>query len=157
MRRLKSLKTPKDLTLGVNGLPIEAFGQQQDIRYNKYVGCRHYSPLIASIAETGDMVGGLLRQGDAGNTEQAETWIPHIKDSTGVQAEVRFDARFTDNKMLKALEKEGIEFVGRIKNNPILQQLAALILRRPPGRPPHHLREWCHDLRYQRWELDTRT
>lgn len=106
MRRLKSLKTPKDLTLGVNGLPIEAFGQQQDIRYNKYVGCRHYSPLIASIAETGDMVGGLLRQGDAGNTEQAETWIPHIKDSTGVQAEVRFDARFTDNKMLKALEKE---------------------------------------------------
>lgn len=56
MWRLKSLKMPKDLTLDVDGLPIEVFGQQQGSRYNKYVGCRHYSPLIASIAETGDMV-----------------------------------------------------------------------------------------------------
>lgn len=162
MWRLKLLKMPKDLTLDVDGLPIEVFGQQQGSRYNKYVGCRHYSPLIASIAETGDMVGGLLRQGDAGNAEQADTWIPHlikrIKDSTGVQAKVRFDAGFTSDPTLKALEKENIKYVGRIKSNAVLQRLAEPYLRRPSGRPPNHLREWCHDLRYQAgsWEDERR-
>ena len=122
--RPKSLKTPKDLTLDVDGLPIEVFGQQQGSCYNKYVGCRHCSLLIASIAESGDMAGGLLRQDDAGNAEQADSWIPHlikrIKDSTEVQVKVRFDAEFTGDPKLKALEKEGIEYVGRIKNNPVL-------------------------------------
>jgi len=151
--RLNSLKTPKNLILDVDGLPIEVFGQQQGSRHNKYVGYRHYSPLIASIAETGDMVGGLLREGNAGNAEQTDTWIPHlvrrIKDGTGVQAKVRFDAGFTGDPTLKAFEKEGIEYVGRIKSNTVLQRLAEPYLRRLPGRPPHNLREWCHDLRYQ--------
>ena len=151
--RLNSLKMPKDLTLDVDGLPIEVFGQQQGSRHNTYVGYRHYSPLIASIAETGDMVGGLLREGNAGCAKEADTWIPQlvkrIKNSTGVQAKVRFDAGFTGDSTLKALENEGIEYVGRIKSNTVLQRLAEPYLRRPPGRPPHHLREWCHDLRYQ--------
>lgn len=114
------------------------------------------------VAEAGDMVGGLLRQGDAGNAEQADTWIPHliklIKDSTGVQAKVRFDAGFTGDPTLKALEKENIKYVGRIKSNAVLQRLAEPYLRRPSGRPPNHLREWCHDLRYQAgsWEDERR-
>ncbi len=38
----------------MDGLPIEVFGQQQDSHHNQYVGYRHYSPLIASIVETGN-------------------------------------------------------------------------------------------------------
>lgn len=143
---------------GLLRLAIEVFGQQQGSHYNKYVSCRRYSPLIASIAETGDMVGGLLRQGVTGNAEQTDTWILHlirrINDSTGVQAKVRFDAGFTGDPTLKALEKEDIEYVGRIKSNSVLQRLAEPYLRRPPGRPPKHLRDWCLDLRYQVGSLE---
>lgn len=39
-----------------------------------------------------------------------------------------------------------------------MQRLAEPYLRRPSGRPPNHLREWCHDLRYQAgsWEDERR-
>lgn len=49
-------------------------GQQVRTGYNSYVGYSHYSPLVASIAETGDMVGGLLRE---------ETAVVQYKLSTG--------------------------------------------------------------------------
>ncbi|NLY15138.1 MAG: hypothetical protein GXZ05_02000 [Gammaproteobacteria bacterium] len=65
--------------------------------YNRYVGCTHCSPLVASIAETGDMVGGLLREGNSGNAAQADQWIPglveRIRQTAGAQVRVRFNAR----------------------------------------------------------------
>ncbi|MBS9405534.1 transposase, partial [Halomonas sp. TRM85114] len=67
--RLTSLKggeRPTHLTLDIDGLPIEVHGHQGGSVYHGHVGARIYSPLIASLAETGDMVGGLLREGNAG-------------------------------------------------------------------------------------------
>lgn len=64
MWRLSSLRNGKRLssiTLNIYGLPIKTFGSQPGTAYNPYVGYRHYSPLVASIAETCDMVGGLLQ------------------------------------------------------------------------------------------------
>lgn len=60
-------KLPKTLTLDVDGLPIEVFGQQTGAEWSGYLGYRHYSPLVASIAETGDIVGALLRRGNVGS------------------------------------------------------------------------------------------
>jgi hypothetical protein len=64
--RLTSLKNgerPKQLTLDIDGLPIEVHGHQGGSAYHGLYGARIYSPLVASLAETGDMVGGLLREG----------------------------------------------------------------------------------------------
>lgn len=90
MWRLGSLtggQVPKSLTLDIDGLPIEVFGQQTGTAFNNYVGYRHYSPLVASCAETGDMLGALLREGNSGNASQADQWIPHlvkrIRQTTG--------------------------------------------------------------------------
>lgn len=66
------------VTLDIDGLPIEVFGHQGGSHYKGYAGARIYSPFIASIAETGDMVGGLLREGNAGPAQRADTWIPHL-------------------------------------------------------------------------------
>lgn len=77
--RLSSMRGGKPLpsiTLDVDGLPIETFGSQTGTAFNRYVGCKHYSPLVASIAETGDLVGGLLREGNVGPALEANTWIP---------------------------------------------------------------------------------
>ncbi|MCD2089538.1 transposase, partial [Halomonas meridiana] len=84
-------------------------------------GARIYSPLVASLAETGDMVGGLLREGNAGPAENADTWIPHLvrrlNESTGAQVRVRIDAGFTDNATLEALEDREIEYLGRLRSH----------------------------------------
>ncbi|WP_336270223.1 IS1380 family transposase [Vreelandella arctica] len=154
--RLTSLKNgdrPKQLTLDIDGLPIEVHGHQGGSAYHGLYGTRIYSPLVASLAETGDMVGGLLREGNAGPAENADTWIPHLvkrlNESTGAQVRVRIDAGFTDNDTLEALEDRGIEYLGRLRSHTGLQKLAAPLLKRPPGRPPEQPREWCHDLEYQ--------
>ena len=154
--RLTSLKNgerPRQLTLDIDGLPIEVHGHQGGSAYHGLYGARIYSPLVASLAETGDMVGGLLREGNAGPAENADTWIPHLvkrlNESTGAQVRVRIDAGFTDNDTLEALEDRGIEYLGRLRSHTGLQKLAAPLLKRPPGRPPEQPREWCHDLAYQ--------
>ncbi|ERS91632.1 hypothetical protein Q671_15820 [Halomonas sp. PBN3] len=99
------------------------------------------------------MVGGLLREGNAGPAENADTWIPHLvqrlNESTGAQIRVRIDAGFTDNDTLEALEDRHIEYLGRLRSHTGLQALAEPYLRRPRGRPPEAPREWCHDLEYQ--------
>ncbi|MGE6511819.1 IS1380 family transposase [Vreelandella aquamarina] len=154
--RLTSLKNgerPRQLTLDIDGLPIEVHGHQGGSAYHGLYGARIYSPLVASLAETGDMVGGLLREGNAGPAENADTWIPHLvrrlNESTGAQVRVRIDAGFTDNATLEALEECDIEYLGRLRSHSGLQKLAAPHLKRPPGRPPEQPREWCHDLEYQ--------
>jgi hypothetical protein len=154
--RLSSLQNgerPKQLTLDIDGLPIEVHGHQGGSAFHGLYGARIYSPLVASLAETGDMVGGLLREGNAGPAENADTWIPHLvrrlNESTGAQVRVRIDAGFTDNATLEALEDRGIEYLGRLRSHTGLQKLAAPHLKRPPGRPPEQPREWSHDLEYQ--------
>ena len=154
--RLTSLKNgerPRQLTLDIDGLPIEVHGHQGGSAYHGLYGARIYSPLVASLAETGDMVGGLLREGNAGPAENADTWIPHLvrrlNESTGAQVRVRIDAGFTDNATLEALEDREIEYLGRLRSHTGLQKLAAPLLKRPPGRPPEQPREGCHDLEYQ--------
>jgi hypothetical protein len=154
--RLTSLKNgerPTQLTLDIDGLPIEVHGHQGGSAFHGLYGARIYSPLVASLAETGDMVGGLLREGNAGPAENADTWIPHLvrrlNESTGAQVRVRIDAGFTDNDTLEALEERGIEYLGRLRSHTGLQKLAAPYLKRPRGRPPEQPREWCHDLEYQ--------
>ncbi|MDL4863832.1 IS1380 family transposase [Halomonas elongata] len=154
--RLTSLRNgerPEQLTLDIDGLPIEVHGHQGGSAYHGLYGARIYSPLVASLAETGDMVGGLLREGNAGPAENADTWIPHLvrrlNESTGAQVRVRIDAGFTDNDTLEALEDRDIEYLGRLRGHTGLQKLAAPHLKRPRGRPPEQPREWCHDLEYQ--------
>ncbi|BBO55989.1 hypothetical protein CLAM6_13000 [Cobetia sp. AM6] len=153
--RLTSLKNgerPKQLTLDIDGLPIEVHGHQGGSAYHGLYGARIYSPLIASLAETGDMVGGLLREGNTGPAENADTWIPHLvkrlNESTGAKVRVRIDAGFTDNDTLEALEDRDIEYLGRLRSHKGLQKLASPHLKRPRGRPPEQPREWCHDLEY---------
>ena len=134
MWRLSSMhggKPPPTITLDVDGLPIESFGNQAGTDYNGYVGCTHYSPLVASIAETGDMVGGLLREGNSGNAAQADQWIPglvqRIRQTTGAQVQVRFDSGFTGGHTLSALDAANTPFIGRITAMPCWTAWPSLI------------------------------
>ena len=59
------------MTVDIDGLPLTAHGGQPGSDYNGHVGDRIHYPLIASCAETGDMLGGLLRPGNAAAGAQA--------------------------------------------------------------------------------------
>jgi hypothetical protein len=48
---------------------------------------------------------------------------------------VRIDAGLVNGRVLDAIDDEGARFVGRIRNNAVLDALAQPYLQRPPGRP----------------------
>src|SRR6202789_998069 len=127
-RRLRAMRRghrQRELTLDIDGLPIEVHGNQPGSAWNGHYHQRMYHPLVASVAESGDLLDARLRAGNA-----------------------PIDAAFPDEKLLPGLEANGTPYVARIKNNKVLDRLAAAHLRRPPGRPPAEPRAWFHEMSY---------
>jgi len=143
----------RDLTLDVDSLPIEVHGHQPGSEYNGHYHSRIYHPLIATIGETGDAVGGQLRVGNAHTAEGALDFILPLVDRLEEQmcqiAAVRIDAGFPAEPLLDGLETRRIPYVARVRNNKVLDAMAAPYLRRPVGRPPAEPRTFFHDLDYQ--------
>jgi len=155
-RRLRAAnrgRRRRRLTLDVDGLPLPVHGAQPGSAYNGHVGARIHYPLIASCAETGDMLGALLRPGNAGPAAEAKEWIPQIVASAERElcqhAQVRLDAGFTDGETLEALDARGIGYIGRLRDNAALQRLFDPHRRRGPGRPAERPREWIVERRYR--------
>lgn len=143
----------RELTVDVDSLPIEVHGQQPLSEHNGHYGARIYHPLVASCAETGDMLDAWLRPGNVHTADGALEFIPQLLDRVERElcqvAAVRIDAGFPDEKLLSLLEERRTPYVARVKNNPALDRMAEPYLRRPPGRPPAEPRTWFHEMTYQ--------
>ena len=141
------------LTLDVDSLPVEVHGAQPGSQYHGYYKARIYHPLVALAAETGDILDVRLREGAVHTADGALAFILELVDrvegSLCEVAAVRLDAGFPDEELLSGLEARGIPYVARIRNNPVLDRMAALHLKRPPGRPPHEPRTWFHETSYR--------
>lgn len=153
LRNMNGGQRPQTLTLDIDGLPLPVHGEQAGSAYNGHTRSRIHYPLIASCAETGDMLAGLLRPGNAGPAAEADIWIPRLVEQAERhlchKAQVRLDAGFTDGKTLAALDAHGIGYIGRLKNNPALERLFEPYKYRRPGRHAEKPREWLVDTSYQ--------
>lgn len=141
------------LTLDIDGLPLEVHGHQPGAKWNGHYGGRIYDPLVASAAETGDMLDTWLRPGNAGSAQDAVRFIRDVvaraKREICQVAMIRFDAGFPGEELLSALEADGTPYIARLKANKALDRLGAPYKKRPRGRPPKEPRQWCLDLSYQ--------
>jgi hypothetical protein len=164
-RRLRALRgghRRRRLTIDVDSLPIEVHGQQPGSAWNGHYHGRIYHPLIATVAETGDILDGRLRAGNAHTAEGALEFILDLVDrarrSLCQVAMVRFDAGFPGEPLLVGLEHRAVPYVARIRTNAALDRLATPHLHRPPGRPPLEPRLWLHEMRYaaKSWSTDRR-
>jgi len=112
-----------------------------------------YHPLVASSAETGDLLDVVLRKGNAHTAEGALGFIAPLIDrvekSLCQVASVRFDAGLPEEGLLSHLENRKTGYVARVKNNAVLDRMATPYLTRPVGRPPSELRTWFHELTYK--------
>jgi len=140
------------VTLDIDSFPIEVHGAQAGAAYNGYYHCKMYHPLVASYSVQGDydspMNGGRLGNGfmhavlRRGNCHTAEGMLRFTRvavtraRSLGYVVDLRIDAGFTTGMIMDGLTDDGIPFLGRLKSNPVLDDLALPHLTRPVGRPP---------------------
>ena len=114
------------------------------------------------MAETGDILDGRLRAGNAHTAEGALEFILDLIDrarrSLCQVAMVRFDAGFPGEPLLVGLEQRAVPYVACIRTNAALDRLATPHLHRPPGRPPLEPRLWLNEMRYaaKSWSTDRR-
>lgn len=141
------------LTIDVDSLPIEVHGHQPGSAWNGHYLQRMYHPLVASIAETGDLLEARLRDGNAHTAAGALDFILDLVDraeETLCQvALVRIDAGFPSDPLLSGLERRGTPYVARLRTNKVLERMAQPFLGRPPGRPPAEPRTWFHEMTYR--------
>lgn len=155
-RRLKALRNGHRLryaTIDIDGLPISVHGHQPGSAHNGHYHGRIYHPIIAAIAETGDLLDVRLREGNVHGASGAMEFVLPLLDRVEKElcqvASVRMDAGFPEEKLLAALEARKTPYVARVRNNSLLNEAAAPYLKRPVGRPPAEPRMWFHEMRYQ--------
>src|SRR3954465_5640647 len=153
LRAERGGRTLRYLTIDVDGLPVEVHGAQPGSAWNGHYHQRMYHPIIACAAETGDLLDARLRPGNAHTAEGALDFVLDLGDrlegSMCQVATVRMDAGFPGERLLAGLEARGTPYVARLRNNRVLDRMAAPHLKRPPGRPPAEPRVWCHEMDYR--------
>lgn len=129
--RLRSQSGGKRLahvTLDVDSLPIEVFGEQAGSAWNGHYHARVYHPLVASLGERGDLVDLRLRPGNVHTADGALEFIPPLLDALerGVADEVslRIDAGFPGPDLVETLNERGTHYVARFRTNAILAPIA---------------------------------
>ena len=141
------------LTLDIDSLPVEVHGHQVGSEYNGHYHARVFHPLVATAAETGDMLDISLREGNVhtadGALEFIEGLVDRVEERMCQVASVRMDAGFPEEKLLAALEARGTPYVARVKNNAVLNRMAEPYMKRPPGRPTKEPRTWLYEMTYE--------
>jgi hypothetical protein len=145
-------------TVDVDGLPIRTYGSQPGAAFNGYYDEQVYYPLVAGFSPEGDydsrrlgdgFVHAVLRKGNCAPAQGALRFIREAHRKCLGLARVidfRLDAAFTIGSVMDGLYEDGIRFLGRLKTNNVLEQLARPHIYRPPGRPPAEGYEYTVEL-----------
>ena len=158
-RRRKSGKKRKQrrnqtMVLDVDGLPVEVHGHQPGSQWSGYYRQRMYLGLVASCAETGDLLDGELYPGASYLGKKALKMTLRVVDRCRGRLcgsmRVRMDAGFPEPGLLEGLESRCVPYIARIRKNKVLDRMAQPDLTQPAGRseeePP---RVWFHELSYR--------
>ena len=156
-RRLRALRSRgerlKQVTVDVDGLPVEVHGHQEGSAYNGHYAVRMYHPLVASMAQTGDLLDVRLREGNVHSASGALEFISRLLERVEKEicevAAVRLDAGFPEEKLLWMLEERGTPYVARVRNTAPLKQEAALWRLLHSGVPQGQLGTFLYESQYQ--------
>jgi hypothetical protein len=140
------------ITLDVDSFPIQVHGQQPGAAYNGYYKETVYHPLVASYSVAGDydsmqeghrlgngFVHAILRQGQVHTAQGVLRFFQEslrLAEPLAYMIDVRIDAGYVHGEVLDWLTERKVRFLGRIKTNAVLEELAAPHIARPIGRPP---------------------
>ncbi len=111
--------------IDIDSIPISASGNQKGVQYNGHYREKIFHPLIATSADTQDLLAVELREGNVFTSQNAVSFIDRLIDGAKkyISSDIafRFDSGFCHDEILSKLENENIHYVSRIKNNNLLR------------------------------------
>jgi len=140
----------EQVTVDVDSLPVEVHGEQAGSAYNGHYHTRIYHPLVALLAETGDILDVQLREGQVHTANAAlafiEPVLTRVERYVSQKVALRMDAGFPEETLLSYLEQRGTAYVARVRNTSVLKDEAAvprfMHLGLPQGEPKTYFYEW---------------
>ncbi len=139
-------------TIDIDSFPIQTHGHQHGSNYNGYYKKTVYHPLAASLSVGGDydsafhglrqgsgFLHAILRQGQVHTADGVQRFIENTDQKAhriAMHVSYRLDAGYTIGRVMDCLSASSRRFVGRLKGNKKLDQMALEHLKRPAGRPP---------------------
>jgi hypothetical protein len=145
---------PERAVIDVDSFPVEVHGHQYGSAYNGHYHVDMYHPILVAMGDTGEIIDARLRGGTVHTADGVLGDLLPLLDRIegGVlcqKAVVRMDAGFPVEETLAALEQRGTHYLARIRNNSVLDEMAAPLAKRPVGRPPDESRLWTHEMTYK--------
>ena len=119
-----------NFTLDIDSLPIPVHGHQDGSAYNGYYEKRCYHPLAFGSADSGQLLGAILRPGEVGTADGAvqglRDYLDWIQRHLAWLVTVRGDAGFPSDDMLCMLEQRlrPVDYVFRVRAYAPLQEMA---------------------------------
>jgi len=140
-------------TIDIDSFPIPTYGHQDGSAYNGYYQYNCYHILVATLAETGDILDIQLRQGNVSSAHELDDFlfplIAEVEAAIAKVVSVRGDAAMPSEPILSGLEERRIGYCFRVKSNPVLERSAQPYLDNLPPYQPESQREWTAELAYQ--------
>jgi len=141
------------VTIDVDSFPVQVYGHQDGSAYNGYYQYNCYHILVATLAETGDILDIQLREGNVSSARDLDGFLfPLIKEvegTLGLAVSVRGDAAMPSEVILSKLEERPAGYCFRVKSNAVLERLAKPYLDNLPPHQSESQREWTAELTYQ--------
>src|SRR6516164_7705812 len=138
-------RAPRGIVRDMDSSVSPTHGEQEMSVWNGHYACTCYHPLLV-FNQFGDLERCALRPG---NVHSADGWDavlkPVVARYQGKLSRIYFraDAAFAMPEVYEFLEAERIKYAIRLPANRVLQHSIGYLLKRPVGRPAHHVRR-CH-------------
>jgi hypothetical protein len=162
-------KRVRHATIDLDSFPIEVHGNQQGSTHNGHYGYTAYHPLVASISVAGSYVcvrqdnrigngfiHAILRQGSAHTANGASRFVRNVvalAKQMSYVTDFRMDSGYTIGSVMDEMTDKNVKFVGRLRGNTKLDELATPHVSLPAGRPTTQGYEYYVELR--RYQVDT--
>jgi hypothetical protein len=123
--RWRQVGIPRSVTLVLDSTVAVRYGAKQagaEKGYNpKKPGRPSHHPLIATVAETGDLVGIRWRPGSAsagaGATEWLEILVARLREAGVQEITVRLDKGFFSRATVECLQQLGVQFLLKVRDH----------------------------------------
>ena len=145
---------PDRVTVDIDDVPFLVHGDQPGSGYNACVGHECYHAVVSVCGESGDTLGARLRKPGEDRAQETHDLALEAADALfdafpGVRVLIRMDAGFPGGRTLDTFEELNVDYLARIRNNPVLNRMAEPHLERPGDLEAGEVRTVFHETPYR--------